>query len=285
MCGSLLPRLQAPRRRRRQSRSLTLAVGFQQAARDQIADRGHAGARELRHVVRSTRTPSHGSHRYRERQRDQRRRGRRPRRSAGAAAPHANRSTSHQTKREQRQHATGDRHLARRARGRCSAGMRTVSASMIMRSTKLALMIRMSCLNCDSRISTTTMTSDSDAATAGRRSSSSKEIEKTPGQQIGERARRACSRSRAAPRAPPDAAHRHAHAGGASGAGGVEQAGRQGGNGGRHDLTRPRPDIVDIPTGRRSTSSNCNQTVVASTIRDTAGGGLTADQEVLSAAA
>jgi hypothetical protein len=44
---------------------------------------------------------------------------------------------------------------------------------------------------------------------------------------------------------------RQANAGGAPGAGGVEQAGRQGGNGGRHRPTRPRPDIVDIPTGRR----------------------------------
>ena len=48
-----------------------------------------------------------------------------------------------------------------------------MSASISMTSTKLALMIRMSCLNCDSRISTTTMMSDSDAATAGRRSSRS----------------------------------------------------------------------------------------------------------------
>ena len=49
----------------------------------------------------------------------------------------------------------------------------TVSASISMTSTKLALMIRMSCLNCDSRTRTTIMMSDSDAATAGRRNTRS----------------------------------------------------------------------------------------------------------------
>ena len=49
-----------------------------------------------------------------------------------------------------------------------------------MTSTKLALMIRMSCLNRDSRISTTTMMSDSDAATAGRRSTASQTKFRSP---------------------------------------------------------------------------------------------------------
>ena len=55
-----------------------------------------------------------------------------------------------------------------------------MSASISMTSTKLALMIRMSCLNCDSRISTTIMMSDSDAATAGRRSTRSQTKLRSP---------------------------------------------------------------------------------------------------------
>ncbi len=48
-----------------------------------------------------------------------------------------------------------------------------VSGSMIIRSTKLTVIISLSYLNCDSRISATTIASDSSAAIAGRRSSAS----------------------------------------------------------------------------------------------------------------
>ena len=71
--------------------------------------------------------------------------------------------------------------------GKIVSRKEAVSASISMTSTKLALMIRMSCLNCDSRISTTTMMSDSDAATDGRRSSSEpEEVQKPPGEQEGQ---------------------------------------------------------------------------------------------------
>ena len=58
---------------------------------------------------------------------------------------------------------------------------------MIIRSTKLTVIISLSCLNCENRMSATNIASDMNAAIAGRRSKASqKKFSSHPGQQKGD---------------------------------------------------------------------------------------------------
>ena len=119
-----------------------------------------------------------------------------------------------------------------------------VSASITIRSTKFTVISSTSCLNCDSRIRTARQASDSAAATAGRRSSSSKPALSRPQVSRNARARdeRAFGREQDRERREMQR-DQHAGAADASGAGGVEQTGRQGGNGGRHQPNAAAPGL------------------------------------------
>ncbi len=204
MCGSRWPGLQdagaADDRRSRTALSDSM-----QAARREIEQRQRAGARELRHVVgRLERLLA--VHRHRERQAAQRGEAddRAERRDA---QPHAKRIEPPEQHQQRQRRCRQRRATSRRRLGKIVSRNETVSASISMTSTKLALMIRMSCLNCDSRISTTTMMSDSDAATAGRRSNSEPdEVEKPPGEQEGQPGDEVVFGVQQDGRAPPDAA-------------------------------------------------------------------------------
>ena len=177
-----LPGLAGRRRRRRQT-VVDRAVGFHQPARRDVEQRQRAGAGELRHVVGGLERLL-AVHRHREGQR----RSSAARQSNGAerrrsgAAPGTDRATTAAPA------AAARSRRPRRPRdaspGNTVSRNEMVSASISMTSTKLALMIRTSCLNCDSRISTTIMTSDS----AGRdrrppQHHKPDEVEQPPGEQ------------------------------------------------------------------------------------------------------
>ena len=140
-----------------------------------------------------------------------------------------------------------------------------VSASITIRSTKFTVISRTSCLNCDSRIeqrrerrATARRRPPAGAPASGSRNSASPRSAGTRA------ATRACFRSRTGSRAPQGAAAPARPTRSAPGAGRRRTGGWSAeANGGRHEPTRPRPDFVDVPAGRRSASSNCNQTVMA----------------------
>ena len=148
----------------------------------------------------------------------------------------------------------------------------TVSASITIRSTKLTVISSTSCLNCDSRISSTSQASDIAAATAGRPNSTiQQKLKKAPGEQKRElRDRPRLSVDEQDRKRRQMQRHQQRDAPGLRADGrGVEQAGGQGSDGGRHrPIGRTRARLLTVPAGRRSLSSNCNQTVMARARRD-----------------
>ena len=126
-------------------------VGLQHAARDEIADRRHAGARELGEIILARRTPPTGRSGTRARG-PRGPQSTRPRRAAATR-----RRTRNGSKYQIRISATASSATAIAVLvSRCGKTLirnENVSASMIMRSTKLTVISSTSCLNCDSRIS------------------------------------------------------------------------------------------------------------------------------------
>ena len=194
MCGGFVHRAGLVARPP-QDRSLTVGVGFQHAARDQIADRGDAGARELGEIVLGVKLLPRVA-RDREREPDEAAEAR-----GSAEQPQCCRRTRSGSKYQVKISATSSSTRSRSPTLASSGGKifirnANVSASITMRSTKLTVISSTPCLNCDSRISSTSQASDSAAATAGRpQQHDPAEIEEGPGEQERELRDRRDSRS------------------------------------------------------------------------------------------